>query len=84
MYVSYNANVNAPIFALFHDDVIKWKYFPRYCFVRGDRHVGFPSQKPMTRSFGAFSLIWAYSNGWANNGDAFILMAVITYPYLDL
>ena len=33
-----------------HDDVIKWKHFPRYWpFVRG-----IPAQRPVTRSFGVF------------------------------
>ena len=36
-----------------HDDVIKWKHFPRYWpFVRGI-HRG-PIQRPVTRSFGVF------------------------------
>ena len=39
----------------FHDDVIKWKHFPRYWpFVRGIHRSGpgdFPSQRPLTRSF---------------------------------
>ena len=36
-----------------HDDVIQWKHFPRYwpsSCVTG----GFPSHKPVTRSFGVF------------------------------
>ena len=40
-----------------HDDVIKWKHFPRYwpfvreiCAVTGD----FPAQRPVTRSFDDF------------------------------
>ena len=39
-----------------HDDVIKWKHFPRYWpFVRGIHAPdGFPSQRPVTRSFGVF------------------------------
>ena len=38
-----------------HDDVIKWKHFPCYCpFVSGIR--GFPSQRLVTRCFGAFFL----------------------------
>ena len=41
-----------------HDDVIKWKNFPRYWpFVRGiHRWVTgeFPAQRPVTRSFGVF------------------------------
>ena len=31
---------------LTHDDVMKWKHFPRYC--------EFPSQRPVTRSFDVF------------------------------
>ena len=35
----------------FHDDVIKWKHFPRYRpFVRGE----FPTQRPVTRSFDVY------------------------------
>ena len=35
-----------------HDDVIKWKHFPRnWPFVRG---IKFPSQRPVTRSFDVF------------------------------
>ena len=40
-----------------HDDVIKWKHFPRYWpFVRGiHRFPGeFPTQRPVTRSFDIF------------------------------
>ena len=34
-----------------HDDVIKWKHFPRYCpFVRGIH----PTQRPVTQSFDVF------------------------------
>ena len=37
-----------------HDDVIKWKHFPRYWpFVRGI-HRWIPAQRPVTRSFDAF------------------------------
>ena len=41
----------------YHDDVIKWKHFPRYWpFVRGiHRSTGeFPAQRPVTRSFNVF------------------------------
>ena len=35
-----------------HDDVIKWKHFPRYWpFVRAPATSGFPPQRPVTRSF---------------------------------
>ena len=39
-----------------HDDVIKWKHFPRnWPFVRGiDRSGEFPTQRPVTRSFDVF------------------------------
>ena len=40
-----------------HDDVIKWKHFPRYWpFVRGIHQytVEFPAQRPVTRSFVVF------------------------------
>ena len=40
-----------------HGDVIKWNHFPRYwLFVRGNPPVtgGFPSQRPVTRSFDFF------------------------------
>ena len=43
--------------SLTHDDVIKWKHFPRYwLFVRGIHRptVNFPSQRPVTRSFDVF------------------------------
>ena len=37
-----------------HDDVIKWKHFPRYWpFVR-EFTSEFPAQRPVTRSFGVF------------------------------
>ena len=39
-----------------HEDVIKWKHFPRYWpFVRGIHRSGeFPAQKPVARSFDVF------------------------------
>ena len=43
--------------SVFHDDVIKWKPFPRYWpFVSGNSPVTseFPAQKPVTRSFDVF------------------------------
>ena len=50
-----------------HDDVIKWKYFPRnWPFVRG---IQFPAQRPVTRSFGV-SLICVWINDWVNNREA--------------
>ena len=61
-----------------HDDVIEWKHFPRYWpFVRGIHRspmnstvpVKFPTQRPVTRSFGVlFDL--PLNNGWVNNREA--------------
>ena len=39
-----------PLYQVYHDDVIKWKHSPRFCPVT----CGFPSQRPMTRSFDGF------------------------------
>ena len=55
-----------------HDDVIKWKHFPRYWPFVGGIHrspVNFPTQRPVTRSFDV-SLIRVWINGWVNNGEA--------------
>ena len=37
-----------------HDDVIIWKYLPRYWPLWGESTGGFPSQRPVTRSFDVF------------------------------
>ena len=42
-----------------HDEVIKWKHFPRY----------WPFLRAIYRSTFMFSLICAWTNGWANNRD---------------
>ena len=58
----------------YHDDVIKWKQFPRYLpFVRGIHQppVNSPN-KPVTRSFDV--LICAWINGWVTNREAWYLM----------
>ena len=55
-----------------HDDVIKWKHFPRYwLFVRVIRRsqVNFP-HKGQWRGALKFSFICAWTNGWANHRDA--------------
>ena len=55
-----------------HDDVIKWKHFPRYWpFVRGIHRS--PVNSPHKGQWpGAlmFSLIRAWIYGWVNNGEA--------------
>ena len=55
-----------------HDDVIKWKYFPRYWpFVRGIHRSPVNSpHKGQWRGALMFSLICVWINGWVNNGEA--------------
>ena len=51
-----------------HDDVIKWKHFPRnWPFVRG---IHRSPHKGQWRGALMFSLICARINGWVNNGEA--------------
>ena len=55
-----------------HNDVCKWKHFPLYWpFVRGIHRstVNFPHKGQWRRAL-MFSLICAWNNSWANNGDA--------------
>ena len=55
-----------------HDDVIRWKHFPRYWpFVRGIHRSPVNSlHKGQWRGTLMFSLICACTNSWTNNGDA--------------
>ena len=55
-----------------HDDVIKWKHFPRYWpFVQGIHRSPLNSpDKGQWRGALMFSLICAWTNGWLNNRDA--------------
>ena len=55
-----------------HDDVIKWKQFPRYWpFVRGIHRSPVNSpHKGQWRGVLMFSLICARINGWVNNREA--------------
>ena len=55
-----------------HDDVIKWKHFPRYCpFVRGIHRppVNSPRKGQWRRAL-MFSLICTWINSWVNNREA--------------
>ena len=77
-----------------HDDVIKWKHFPRYWpFVRGIHRSPVDSpHKGQWHGALMFSLICARINGWVNNREAgdlrrhrthydvIVLMASKTYP----
>ena len=55
-----------------HDDVIKWKHFPRYWpFVRGIHRSPMNSpHKGQWRGALMFTLICARINGWVNNREA--------------
>ena len=55
-----------------HDDVIKWKHFPRYWpFVRGIHRSQVNSpHKGQWRKALMFSLICAWINGWVKNSEA--------------
>ena len=57
---------------LFHDDVIKWKHFPRYwLFVWGFHYWPvYSPYKGQWRGALMFSLICTWKNGWVNNRDA--------------
>ena len=64
---------NPPVtYRIQHDDVIKWKHFPRYWpFVRGiHRSPGNYPHKGQWRGALIFSLICTRVNGWVNNGEA--------------
>ena len=57
---------------LYHDDIIIWKLFPRYCpFVRGIHRspVNSPHEGQWRGSL-MFSLICAWIRAWVNNRDA--------------
>ena len=57
---------------MLHDDVIKWKHFPRYWpFERGIHRTPVNSpHKGQWRGVLMFTLICAWINGWVNNREA--------------
>ena len=60
------------LISIAHDDVIKWKHFPRYWpFVRGIHRstVNSPQKGQWGRAL-MFSLIFAWMNGLVNNREA--------------
>ena len=70
--VSLGYLVNKPNEDKTHDDVIKWKHFPRnWPFVREIHRspVNFP-HKGQWRGALMFSLIYAWINDWVNNREA--------------
>ena len=65
-----NSNMNKIIFI--HNDVIKWKHFPRYWPFVGGIHrspVNSP-HKGQWRGALMYFFICAWINGWVNNGEA--------------
>ena len=65
-------SVRSSAFMLLHDDVIKWKHFPRYWpFVQGIQRSPVNSpHKGQWRGALMFSLICVWINGWVNNREA--------------
>ena len=75
MYFTTLGNLPKWVFLVFHfrhDDVIKWKHFPRYWpFVRGIHRSPVNSPyKGQWRGALMFTLICARINGWVNNREA--------------
>ena len=64
--------IKASINFITHDDVIKWKHFPRYWpFVQGIHRSPVNSlHKVQWHRALLFSLICTRINGWVNNGEA--------------
>ena len=75
--MSYNTHWCYPsslliLIFVYHDDVIKWKHFPRYwSFMRGIHRSPWNSpHKGQWRGALMFSLIYTRINGWVNNSEA--------------
>ena len=67
--------INHKILLLNHDDVIKWKHFPRYWpFMRGiHRSPVISPHEGQWRGALMFSLISVWIHGWLNNSKAGVL-----------
>ena len=64
-----NKNKSDPAPGLYHDDVIKWKDFPRYWpFMRGIHR--WPVNSPHKDGALMFSLMCTWINRWINNREA--------------
>ena len=69
VFISWVIKCHPPV--CIHDDVIKWKHFPRYWpFVWGIHRspVNSPHKDQWRRAL-MFSLIYIWINGWANNRE---------------
>ena len=71
-YWQYPPSASSSACMILHDDVIKWKHFPRYWpFVRGiHRSPANSPHKGKLRAALMFSLICAWINVWVNNREA--------------
>ena len=83
--------------AVNHDDVIKWKHFPRYwLFVRGIHRSPVNSpHKGQWRGAFTFSLICAWINRWVNcretgdlrryraHYDVIVMLGQLWYPFMS-
>ena len=69
---TYKCKYKYKVGLVYHDDVIKWKYFPRYWpFVRGIHRSPVKSpHKGQRRGALMFSLICSRINSWVNNLEA--------------
>ena len=69
-----------------HDDVIKWKCFPRYWpFVRGiQRSPGNSLHKGQWHGALMFSLICVWINAWENNRDKLVIWDAIAAIMMSL
>ena len=66
-----SAAITREVFLLLHDDVIKWKHFPRNCPLCGEfTGPGEFPHKGQWRGALMFSLICAWIKGWVNNREA--------------
>ena len=70
--ITLSAYLSRGIPYFIHDDVIKWKHFPRYwSFVRGIHRSPVNSpHKGQWRGALMFSFICVWINGWVNNREA--------------
>ena len=68
---SFHLEIIILFISMKHDDVIKWKRFPRYCpFVRGiHRSPVNPPHEGQWHGALMFSLIGAWINSWVNNRE---------------
>ena len=84
--MSYHSEQNGQRLLPTHDDVIKWKHFPRYWpFVRGiDRSPVNSPHKGQWRGTSMCSLICDWINDWANNRDAGDLIPYRTHYYVTV